>query len=328
MIYKQREAPRILNGQKALLRRLRATHPKYPKLQKDYYNSKAGFSGEKDFDYQLREFRPDYPHAILHDVYLQQDRVYFQIDSLLITPNYVILCEVKNIAGKLHITQHPTQFIKEESNGERTVLKSPIEELERKKYFLTRWLQERGIEIPLVDFAVLAYQNELSIENLASDKVAFAYEMPNRLRRLVMQQEWLSANEIQQLAYQIKKHHRNYNPFPLSEKYDVLPTDLLTGVICSNCHNLPVQWTHKTWRCKKCGHRDTKAHISALHDWYCIWGPNITNQQLRQFLHIGNRHTARRLLNTPHTRATGNGRGAFHYISPNILIKTNESLTI
>ncbi|MDV6378764.1 nuclease-related domain-containing protein [Sporosarcina sp. GW1-11] len=226
MIYKQRGIPKVLIGQQALLRRLSPDHAKFKKLQKDYYNSQAGYSGEKDFDYQMREFKPDYPYAILHDVYLQQDQVYFQIDSLLITPSCIVVFEVKNMAGKLLITQHPTQFIKEEPNGDRTVLKSPIEELERKKYFLTRWLRKNGVEIPLVDFVVLAYQNELIIENLATDKVAFSYEMPNRLRKLEMNQDWLSSREIRQLASQINTFHCNYNPFPLNKKYDVLPNDI------------------------------------------------------------------------------------------------------
>lgn len=326
MIYKQRETPAILMGQQALVRRLKPAHPNFLKLQRDLYNSQAGFSGEKEFDYQLRDFKPDYPHAILHDISLQQDRVYFQIDSLLITPSCIILCEVKNVAGKLVITQHPTQFIKEEVDGKRTVLRSPIEELERKKYFLARWLKERNVEVPLIDFVVLAYRNELSVENLATEKIAFTYELPNRLRRLEMQQEWLSPNEIQVLANQITHHHRNYDPFPLSAKYDFAPQDIQSGVSCSKCGQLPMKWLIKMWQCNRCGHRDKTAHISALQDWYCMYGPNITNQQLRRFLHIGNRHTARRLLNTPHTQATGNGRGAVHFISKDILTLNETSI--
>lgn len=325
MIYKQREVPKILRGQEALLRRLSTNHPNYLRLQKDYYNSQAGFSGERDFDYQMREFKPDYPYAILHDIYLQQDQVYFQIDSLLITPGFIVIFEVKNMAGKLLITQNPTQFIKEELNGNRLVLKSPIEELERKKYFLTRWLKDKNIEIPILDFVVLAYQNELIIENLATDKVAFTYEMPNRLRKLEVYQEFLSNHEIQQLAYQLNKHHRDFNPYPLSKKYEVSLHDIQPGVFCTSCKNSRMSWISKTWRCSHCGHRDLKGHFPALQDWYCILGPHITNSQLREFLSINSRHTARRLLTTPNTSVTGSGRAAVYRITPEILL-LNESI--
>ncbi|PIC79976.1 hypothetical protein CSV75_08355 [Sporosarcina sp. P18a] len=325
MIYKQRKVPEILVGQQLLLKRLRPNHPNFLKLQKDCYNSQAGFGGERDFDYQMREFKPDYPYAILHDLYLQQDQVYFQIDSLLITPSAIIVFEVKNMAGKLFITQNPTQFIKEELSGNRLVLKSPIEELERKKYFLTRWLKDHEIELPLLDFVVLAYQNELVIENLATDKVVFAYEVPNRLRRLENQQTILSNDEIRQLAHQLKTHHRAFHPYPLHKKYEVSLSDIQSGVFCTSCQHSQMTWLSKTWRCLHCGHRDLKAHFPALQDWYCVFGPHITNNQLRQFLSISSRHTARRLLTTPNTNVTGSGRAAIYHISSKILLM-NESL--
>ena len=324
MIYKRREVPKILIGQQALLNRLSSNHPNYLKLQRDCYNSQAGFGGERNFDYQMREFKPDYAYAILNDIYLQQDQVYFQIDSLLITPSFIVVFEVKNMAGKLLITQNPTQFIKEELNGDRLVLKSPIEELERKKYFLTRWLKDNGIELPLLDFVVLAYQNELIIENLATDKVLFSYEVPNRLRRLEIRKELLSSCEIRQLAYQLNKHHQDFNPYPLNKKYDILLHEVKPGIICPSCQYSQMSWLSKTWRCLHCGHRDLKAHYPALQDWYCIFGSHITNSQLRQFLCINSRHTARRLLTTPNTSVSGSGRSAIYHISSEILL--NETI--
>lgn len=319
MIYKKREVPKILAGQRMLLRRLHPTHSNYARLQKDFYNSQAGFSGERDFDYQMREFKPDYPHAILHDIYLQQDHVYFQMDSLLITPSFIVLFEVKNMAGKLLITQNPTQFIKEELNGDRIVLKSPIEELERKKHFLIRWLKDKGLELPILDFTVLAYHNELTIENLTTDKVAFSYEMPNRLRRLGMDKEFLSERQISRLAQQFTQSHREFNPYPLCKKYEIQVQDIQSGVYCTSCENSQMSWISKTWRCSYCGHRDLKAHLPALQDWYCIIGPHITNKQLRQFLSVTSRHTARRLLTTPNTHVTGSDRAAIYRITPEIL---------
>lgn len=288
-------------------------------MQKDFYNSRAGLSGERELDYHLREFRPDYPFAILHDVYLQHRQIYFQIDTLLITPGRIILCEVKNIAGKLQITRHPTQFIKEEVNGVRSVLKSPIEELVRKKYLLTCWLNERKLKIPLRDFVVFAYQNELSIENTEADQIAFSYEMPNRLRQLQIEERYLNSNEIRELALQIHQQHKAYNPFPVAEKYGVSFEDMITGVFCANCQSRAMHRRLMNWLCKTCGYSDRTSHLAALSDWFCMYGPQITNKQARHLFQINNRGTVNTLLRNSYVTVSGNGRGAIHTISPAIL---------
>ncbi|PID15772.1 hypothetical protein CSV62_16015 [Sporosarcina sp. P35] len=101
ILYKTRSIPKLIIGQDALLKRLPINHEKYEKVRNDLYNGKAGFGGEREFDYQLRDFIPAYPHAILHDIFLKHGHAYFQIDSVIITPSTIILFEIKNIAGRL-----------------------------------------------------------------------------------------------------------------------------------------------------------------------------------------------------------------------------------
>ncbi|PIC64015.1 hypothetical protein CSV79_08835 [Sporosarcina sp. P13] len=319
MIYKTREMPKLIIGQHALLKRLPINHEKYEKIRLDYYNGKAGFGGEREFDYQLREFIPPYPYAILHDLFLKQDHAYFQIDSILITPSIIILFEIKNIAGKLHIKENPTQFIREAANGERTVLKSPLAEMERKKHFFTNWLQQRNIDIPLTEFVVFAYQNELTIENMASSRIAFTYEIPNKLRALEMQSDILTSEQIRRLANELKNAHREYEPFPLTEKYKLTTQELNTGVACPTCNHLSMRWQLKKWNCQACGHQDLDAHLITLQEWYCIEGTQLTNQQFRQFTNIHSRHIAKRLLANPFTRISGKKRYAIYHLSPKLL---------
>lgn len=316
--------PKLIIGQHSLLKRLPFNHEKYEKIRNDFYNGKAGFGGEKEFDYQLRDFVPPYPHAILHDIFLKQDHAYFQVDSIMITPSAIILFEIKNIAGKLHIKQNPTQFIRESVNGERTVLKSPIEEMERKKHYFANWLRQRNIEIPLIDYIVFAYQNELTIENTSSHRLAFSYEIPNRLRSLEIKEDILNADQIKRLANELIKTHRQYDPFPLIEKYALTVQDLATGVACTNCNQLMMQWRAKSWHCRACGHKDRTAHHATLAEWYCIGGPQLTNQQFRHFTNIHSRHIAKRMLANPYTQLSGKKRSAIYQLSPQLITKPNN----
>lgn len=324
MIYKQRSAPGQLIGLHALLQRLPATHPAYGKIQNDLYNAKAGFGGEKEFDYQLREFKPDYPHAILHDLYLKHGDFYFQIDSLLITPFAIVLFEIKNIAGKLHIKQNPTQFIRESASGERTVLKSPIEELERKKFHLSGWLNQRNLQVPLLDYTVFAYHNELTIENMEAHRIVFSYEVPNKLRSMQMNENCLTERQIGQLAGWLTAAHREFRPKPLLQRYMLDPSELIPGVRCTNCGQLSMQWRLRTWRCQSCGYAESAAHLSALKDWYCIKGDQLTNRQFRYFCRLPSRHVAKRLLANPYTMLHGKKRYSSYHVSSKILLLPDE----
>ncbi|PIC85433.1 hypothetical protein CSV72_13535 [Sporosarcina sp. P20a] len=326
MLYKTRTIPKLIIGQQSLLKRLPVNHDKYEKIRTDFYNGKAGFGGEREFDYQLRDFIPPYPHAILHDIFLKHEHAYFQIDSILITPSMIILFEIKNIAGKLHIKQNPTQFIRESVNGERTVLRSPIEEMERKKHYFASWLQARNIDIPLVDYIVFAYQNELTIENTSSHRLVFSYEIPNRLRNLEMKEDILNANQIKKLANELLKTHRHYDPFPLIEKYALSIKDLASGVTCPNCEQLTMLWRTRSWQCQACGHIDRHAHHATLAEWYCIGGEQLTNRQFRHFTNIHSRHIAKRMLANPFTEMSGKKRNAIYQLSPQLLKTDNLNL--
>ena len=140
MIYKQRSIPKKLQGLKALEKRVSVDHSDFQSIKKEIYNRKAGFGGEEHFDQKMTEFQPSYPHAFLHGICLKQNGVFFEVDSILITPAFIIIFEAKNIGEKLILTSNPTQFIKVSSDGTRKGLTSPVAELEHKEYHLKEWL--------------------------------------------------------------------------------------------------------------------------------------------------------------------------------------------
>ena len=227
------------------------------------------------------------------------------------------------MAGKLHVKQNPTQFIRESISGERTVLRSPIEEMERKKHYFTSWLRARNLDIPLTDYIVFAYQNELTIENTSSHRLVFSYEIPNRLRKMEMKSNILTADQIKKLANELLKAHCHYNPFPLLEKYPLSVKDLATGVACANCEQLSMQWRTRSWHCRMCGHRDRYAHHATLAEWYCIGGAQLTNRQFRHFTNISSRHIAKRMLANPFTEMSGIKRHAIYQLSPRLIESRN-----
>lgn len=311
LIYKHRTKPRLLSGLLALEKRLSPTHEKYEYIQREVYKTRAGYGGEQEYDRYMKEIRTDYPHAILHDLSLQHEGVHFQIDSLFITPDSIIISEIKNIADKIHIKAHPTQFMKLLPDGTRSLFRSPIAEVERKIQFLEKWLASRNVAVKVKGLIVFAYNNEMFIEEKPSMEVITAYEAPTYFRSLVPESDALKGQDIERIAKSLARGHKEYNPYPITTRYNIAERDVKAGVFCSICE-IPVimRWSELRWHCPACGVREIGSHQNAVIDWFMLMPGPLTNRKFCEFTGISNRHTAKRLLARSEIRMLGKGRGS------------------
>ncbi|WP_339251905.1 nuclease-related domain-containing protein [Sporosarcina sp. FSL W8-0480] len=312
MIIKQRKRTSEMDGLIALERRLGRGNENKQKIKEKLYNVEAGYNGECQYDKYLKEFKPRYPHAILHDVTLNYDGIYFQMDSLLITSSFIVISEVKNIAEKIVVKAKPMQFIKEYPSGQRIPLRSPITEVERKIHLLENWLHARNIKMPVRGLIAFAYNNEMQIEETPEMDIMFTYDVPAYLRSLPINQEILSRQEIQKLSNEILKNHREFNPFPLATKFNIHPAEIIPGVICTECGKFKMKWEERKWRCFSCGYMGSEEYKAALEDWRYLIKETMTNKEFRYFMQIECRHLAKYLLAKAPTKLIGHGRNA-HY---------------
>lgn len=300
-----------LVGLQSLIRRLPNNHQQYGIIEEDLRRRKAGFGGELNFDKHINEFRPSYPFGLLHDICLVYNGIFFQMDSVLILPDKIIIFEIKNLGGKITVKANPTQFI-QEINGERKIIQNPITELERKIIFLDRWLKEKGISVPIKGMIGLAYTNELFIEEESNAEILFTHEIPIRLYSMVINQELLSRNSIREIAHAMIDSHKEYNPFPLTKTLNIAKEDIIPGVICPECNRKGMEWRKKRWRCSGCFHSDLDCHLPLLEDWFYLMDSYITNRQFRSFSGIEHQPIAKRLLKNSGLIMKGNRRTAFY----------------
>ncbi|VDG98158.1 Nuclease-related domain [Lysinibacillus sphaericus] len=313
MLYKQRTMPKLLQGLLALEKRLSPTHPQYDYIQKELYKTRAGYGGEMEYDRYMKEVRTDYPHAILHDLSLQQEGVYFQIDSLFITPEAIIITEIKNRAGKILIKTNPTQFLQVSAEGDSTVFRSPIVEVNRKQQFLERWLAEHNIHIPVRGIIVFAHNNELLIEEQPPMPVFTSYEAPVYFRSLEIHERLLDKRMIEKVATALVQSDRKYNPPLLSTRYRFSRHDVIPGVFCPRCTGTEVmQWDKLRWNCPNCGNVSATEHEKALGEWFLIVSGDITNRAFCEFTGIPDRHTAKRLLARSRLHRRGKRAGSVY----------------
>lgn len=310
MIYKNRAIPNELKALQSLDKRLPRHHEKKHIIQKELYNSQAGYAGELELDTHMNDYNPDYPSARLNDLYLHNNGVYFQIDSLLITPTAFIIIEVKNYAEKTVITENPMQFIKVYKNGDRKARPNVINEVNRKILHLQKWLYKRAIKIPIEGLITFAQTNELVFETTNLEmKILSNDEAPAYLESLTMQQHILDEATIRKIALELAGNHKEYNPFPLIARYGINPSDIQSGVLCPSCQQLGMKWKREKWNCI-CGHQDKNAHLYTLDEWFMLIQPTITNREFRHFSKLTNPNIARTLLRKSGLKQIGERRGS------------------
>ncbi|MFJ7366272.1 nuclease-related domain-containing protein [Peribacillus frigoritolerans] len=98
LIVKKRKVPLAIRKLRALACRLPPNHPKVPLIMNDLKKREAGYKGECSIDFPLSFLEPK-NYFIFHDLRLQDQSRFFQLDTLLISKKFALIIEVKNMAG-------------------------------------------------------------------------------------------------------------------------------------------------------------------------------------------------------------------------------------
>lgn len=235
------------------------------------------------------------PVHILNDVSLSSSAL-FQIDTLILTPEFAMICEVKNIAGELSIIKNPPQLLRTADNGQVSGFPSPIAQLKNTCQLFEDWLTARSIDLPVVGSVVLAYPKQRLSIFTTDVPVLFPSMIPQHIRSLYKQEPLLSPEELEGLADRVAKEHRPYVPKPISISYSINPKDFRTGVLCPSCDSFGMKKSGRFWICPFCKARSKTAHLNAIHDWFHLFEGPLTNEECRRFCQLHCSQFTRRTL--------------------------------
>ena len=98
---------------------------------------------------------------------------------------------------------------------------------------------------------------------------------------------------------------------------DVPLKDMVKGVQCPACENFGMRHIHGSWFCGQCGALSKDAHISAIQDYFHLYGDSITNKDLRDFLNLDSAPVARRILHSLDLIQRGTNKGRSYLPSNN-----------
>lgn len=318
MIDKERKIPYKVMVLEVLLGRLALNHPNRSYIEGELGKATAGWRGEQAIDYYLT-FLPKEKYRILHDLRLEDnEKRFFQIDTILLSRKYYVILEVKNMAGNLFFNNNPQQLV-QTLNNEEKAYQCPIMQVERQRLQLLAFL--RSFQLPEVPIFVLVVSSHANTVikiapnfKKANQCVIQTAALPEKMNSIEVnvQEDKLTEKELKKVSRLLIKHHQPLKPNYL-ETYKILQSEILSGVHCPNCSQLPMQRKRGTWYCPSCQHSSKNAHLAAIHDYSVLISSTITNQQLRGFLHLPSPSVASKILSSLTFKKSGILKGS-HYL--------------
>lgn len=299
MIIKKRTKNLNIDVNEALLRRLPSNHPKRAKISKDLAMWKAGLRGELETDYYL-QLLPEQSHYIIQGIRLKDRDTIFQIDTLLLSPKYILILEVKNYLGTVTF-QPEFEQITRVYNGVEEGFEDPITQAKRHEFHFINWLKEKHIPSIPIDYQVVFGKSTTILKNPSHSaevykRVCFAGNLPFKInnKQTQYQKEFHSVKDIKKLGKLLIKNHIPQTPS--YSAYQIPQTEIITGIICPSCSAYRMFRIRGCWKCPACGTTSSDAHSPAIADYFLLKKPTISNHQCQEYLHCQNQKLISKLL--------------------------------
>jgi hypothetical protein len=319
VIRKERKKPIRLRKLEALNDRLSSEHEKRPKLAYEIAKVTAGYRGEQALDYYLRLLPPN-KYEIIHDLRLSNnDSHFFQIDTLLLTPFIILILEIKNIAGTLYFDQ-PLHQMTRTINGKEEGFLDPILQVQKQKVQFKAWLDRHKLpEIPILPLVVNTNPSTIlksTNHHFLSNKVLHAAALENRLEEYEKKYktEKYTPKDLKRLIRLCLKFHTPQEA-DILEIFRISESELIRGVKCPSCSNIPMKQKRGMWVCSKCHNSAKDAPILSLNDYCMLISPNISNKQARNFLLINSPSITTKLLSSLNVPFSGTYKNRVYDLS-------------
>lgn len=324
MIKKELVKPQKIEKLEALLRRLHVEQSfeqqKRKKIEAELAKALAGYRGEKSIDYYLGFLQKE-NFIIFHDLRLPFDENrYFQLDILLLSQNFLLILEIKNISGSLFFDGIFKQLIRTQKDGSEDTFLDPVSQVKLQKFQLEAFLKKHKYSpipvIPLIvvansSTAIRASQNNQDAQQL----VIHSINIPTKINQLQKKhtREFLTTKELKSISRLFLKNDSPSNS-NIIELFGVTEANILSGVQCPKCSVIPMLRKYGTWACCQCFFQINDAHIAALKDYFLLIDNTITNNQLRNFLQLSSVTTATKILAALNLKFTGSRKSRKYYL--------------
>lgn len=241
LIYKHRGKPMELRMLEALARRMRFSH--LDTLH--FLNDQSGFGAEAELDVLLSD--SGFKGLVLNDLSFS-DNGSWQIDSLLLTGNQMLLYDMKNYAGNHYFREG--QF-----HNERKEINNPLVKQERHKSLLRQLTTRLGYSYPLEAHVVFMNPSFYLYHAPEDLPILFRQQVPKHLEKLGQMGSYISTHQ-EILAKSLIRLHKPNLFEPSLPKYTF--ATLKKGIPCEICTSFSLVEKGHSCICRDCGHQEKK----------------------------------------------------------------------
>lgn len=302
MLIKRLEKPLTIKKLEALLRRIDKNHTKRPQIEQDLAKRMAGYKGELSMEYHL-SFLDERRYYIFHALRLQSSTKYFfQMDVLILTSNFFLIIEIKNIIGQVTFENHFAQFIRT-LNGIEEGFYNPLDQVKKQKLRLDSFIESQKMKRPPIKSLVCFTNPQTVIRSdsrvKASQYVMHAHNLFSKLEQLNQQfdSSIFTGKELLKISRKLLKQHSEED-VNILERYDINRNEIKRGVQCRGCSNISMKRHSGSWFCEICNLKSKDAHINTLEDYRLLFGPNITHKELKEFLGLATNSTTSKMISS------------------------------
>ncbi|WP_404444274.1 NERD domain-containing protein [Sutcliffiella horikoshii] len=260
----------------------------------------AGYKGELSIQYHL-SFLDEHKYYIFHTLRLQSSTNYiFQMDVLILTSKYFLIIEIKNIIGQVTFENHFAQFIRT-LNGIEEGFYNPLDQVKKQKLRLDSFIENQKIKRPPVKSLVCFTNPQTIIRSdsrvKASQSIMHAHNLFSKLEELNQQfdSSIFPEKELLKISRKLLKKHCEED-VNILERYGITRNEIIKGVQCPGCSNISMNRQSGSWFCKICNLKSKGAHITTLEDYRLLFGPNITHQELNEFIGLATNSTTSKII--------------------------------
>ncbi|MEI3611600.1 nuclease-related domain-containing protein [Pseudogracilibacillus sp. SO30301A] len=321
MILKEREISIILKKLYALDGRMYNDHIEKSHVHNDLQKKLAERRGEEAVDFYLQFLEQDFFHFLL-SIRIPDEQGFFQIDTLTLSPFFILILEIKNWRGTILFGDNG-QVIRVRENGTEEGFQNPIPQAYLQRYRLQKWLQQRGLNnIPIYTMVVISFPSTI-IKSITQQEIPKEVIHSNQLNFRVnaladKHEQVISKDDIQLIAKQLIAEHTPEDKDILSA-YNIRANELIKGVICDDCSYHPMIWHRSKMFCPKCKFTSTNSFLYAIQDFSLLISNKAKNKELRDFLQIDSPHIVKRLMQRLGFDYFGNTNGRKYILNNEVI---------
>ena len=261
----------------------------FPEFEVELVRLQQGLLGEYYIDRSWKDMHLAEEYYLLHDFYTNVNESSHQIDTLFLCRQFILILEIKNIAGRIDFDEEKHQLIRTREDGSLNGFRNPIDQVKRHQRMLHHFVGNLPVEYAIV----FAHPKTIIGRKPSGEAIFHGSGLEFHIRKLLANYEPLiSSEKLTNLKNELLDRHMIYEP-----KINIDRERVLRGVLCQHCDDrVKMQYRYGKFECPRCSWRSNEALLQAMVDYRYLIGEWITNQQFRSFVGVTSTDIAKRLL--------------------------------